>query len=180
MSDVAEKSKSSQAEKPDPKIRRIVTTHDKDGKSVIWMDANATNHKYPNERMISTLLWCTDEEPADYATKEDMGGRMLGTAPPPSGTRCMFSVLQPGQVDGPWPHMHHTDSIDYKVIISGEVTMYLDDTKTVAKAGDVIIGLGTNHAWVNEGTVPCRSMTVLVDGKPKRTGSVAGMQQQKH
>lgn len=167
-------------EKRDPMVRRIVTTHDKDGKSVIWMDGFATNHKYPNERMISTLLWSTEGAPADYALEEDGGARILGTAPPASGTRFMHSELAPGKVEGDWPHMHRTDSIDYKIIVSGEVTMYLDDTKVVARAGDVIIGRGTNHAWINEGTVPCRSVTILVDANPKRSDSVKGMVTQKH
>jgi len=167
-------------EKRDPKVRRIVTTHDKNGKSVVWMDAYATNHKYPNERMISTLLWSTEGAPADYMLEEDGGARQLGTAPPARGTRFMFSELAPGKEEGGWPHVHRTDTIDYKVIISGEVTMYLDDTKLVARAGDVIIGRGTNHAWVNEGTVPCRSVTVLVDANPKRKDSVQGLVTQKH
>lgn len=165
--------------RPDPQIRRIVTGHDKDGKAVVWIDGFATNHKYPNPRMISTLLWCTDEAPGDFMKDEDFGSRVLGTAPPPNGTRCMFSVLQPGHAAKEWPHMHRTDTIDYKVIISGEVTMYLDNSKVVCKPGDIIIQRGTNHAWVNEGSAPCRSMTVLVDGKPKREGSVSGMHTQK-
>ena len=161
--------------KRDPKIRRIVTTHDKNGKSVIWMDGYATNHKYPNDRMISTLLWSTEGSPADYMLEKDGGARLLGTAPPPFGTRFMFSELAPGKAEDDWPRLHRTDSVDYKVIISGEVTLYLDDTKVVARAGDVIIGRGTNHAWVNEGKVPCRSVTVLVDAYPKRRGSVQGL-----
>jgi mannose-6-phosphate isomerase-like protein (cupin superfamily) len=180
MSDQTTATKEKEFAKRDPHIRRIVTGHDASGKSVIAMDGYATNHKYPNERMISSLLWCTDSAPATWDTKEDMGARILGTAPPPNGTRFMHSDLAPGEVEHGWPHMHRTDSIDYKIIISGEVTMYLDDTKTVCKAGDVIIGMGTNHAWVNEGTVPCRSVTVLVDANPKRTDSVSGATTQKH
>jgi mannose-6-phosphate isomerase-like protein (cupin superfamily) len=167
--------------KPDPHVRRIVTGHDKNGKSVVSIDGYAANHKHPNERMISTLLWCTDGAPADWSSAEDFGDRKLGTAPPANGTRFMHSELQPGQVEeGGWPHMHRTDSIDYKVIISGEVTMYLDDSKVVCKPGDVIIGRGTNHAWVNEGTAPCRSVTVLVDAVPKRADAVSGLTTQKH
>ncbi len=158
--------------KRDPKVRRVVTGHDANGKSVVWIDGFATNHKYPNEKMISTLLWSTDGAPANFMTDEDGGARILGTAPPPEGTRFMFSELQPGQIGDGWPHMHHTDTIDYKVIISGEVTMYLDDSKVTLKAGDIVISRGTNHAWVNEGAIPCRSVTVLVDAIPKRSSSV--------
>lgn len=159
----------------DPKVRRIVTTHDKDGKAVVWMDGYATNHKYPNDRMVSTLLWSTEGSPADFALEEDGGARLLGTAPPACGTRFMFGELAPGKAEDARPQLHRTDSIDYKVIISGEVTLYLDDTKVVCHAGDVIVCRGTNHAWVNEGKVPCRSVTVLVDATPKRADSVKGL-----
>src|ERR1700722_1277060 len=123
---------SDEFEKKNPHVRRIVTGHDENGKAIIWMDGDAENSKYPNERMISTLLWCTDSAPADWSHDEDMGARILGTAPPANGTRFMHSQLLPGSFEGPWPaHLHRTDSIDYKVIISGEVTMYLDDSKVV-------------------------------------------------
>jgi mannose-6-phosphate isomerase-like protein (cupin superfamily) len=164
--------------KRDPKVRRVVTGHDANGKSVVWIDGHATNHKYPNEKMISTLLWCTEGSPADFMADEDAGARIIGTAPPPQGTRFMHSELQPGQAHE-WPHLHRTDTIDYKVIISGEVTMYLDNSKVTLRAGDVVISRGTNHAWVNEGSVPCRSVTILVDGKPKRAASVSGNVTQK-
>jgi mannose-6-phosphate isomerase-like protein (cupin superfamily) len=170
------------AENPNPHVRRIVTGHDENGKAIIWMDGEAENSRYPNERMISTLLWSTDSAPADWSHDEDYGARKLGTAPPANGTRFMHSVLQPSQIEGaPDPaHLHRTDSIDYKVIISGEVTMYLDDSKVVCRQGDVIISRGTNHTWINEGTDPCRSVTVLVDANPKRDDAVAGMTQQRH
>jgi quercetin dioxygenase-like cupin family protein len=172
---------SDEFEKKNPHVRRIVTGHDDSGKAIIWMDGDAENSKYPNERMISTLLWCTDSAPADWSQDEDMGARVLGTAPPANGTRFMHSQLLPGSFEGPWPeHLHRTDSIDYKVIISGEVTMYLDDSKVVCRQGDVIISRGTNHTWINEGSEPCRSVTVLVDADPKRSDAVAGLTQQRH
>jgi len=68
--------------KRDPKVRRVVTGHDANGKSVVWIDGFATNHKYPNERMISTLLWCTEGSPADFTVDEVAGARIIGTAPP--------------------------------------------------------------------------------------------------
>jgi len=163
--------------KRDPKIRRVVTGHDAQGKSMVWMDGFASNHKYGNPKMISTLLWCCESVPADFMSDEDMGNRILGTAPPPGGARFMFSELMPGDKSNDPPAMHRTDTIDFKVVISGEVTCYLDKEKVVLKAGDVIIGRGTNHAWFNHGTEPCRSVTLLLDGKPKRAGSISGMQQ---
>jgi len=165
-------------QKRDPKVRRVVTGHDKDGKSCVWKDGFATNHKYPNPRMISTLLWCGTEVPVDFMGDEDMGDRILGTAPPAGGFRFMFSELGPGDKTQPMPHLHKTDSMDFKIVLSGEVTMILDKESVILKPGDICIGRGTSHAWFNHGTEPCRSITMLIDGKPKREGSVSGMQQQ--
>ena len=161
-------------EKRDPKVRRVVTGHNKEGKSCVSIDGFATNHKYPNPRMISTLLWCGESVPVDFLGDEDMGNRILGTAPPAGGFRFMFSELGPGDKTKPKPPMHKTDSMDFKIVITGEVTCYLDEGEVILKPGDICIGRGTNHAWFNHGTEPCRSVTMLVDGKPKREGSVAG------
>ena len=68
-------------EKKDPKIRRVVTGHDAEGKSCVWLDGYATNLKFPNPRMVSALLWCCESVPADFMGEEDMGNRILGTAP---------------------------------------------------------------------------------------------------
>ena len=166
-------------EKKDPKIRRVVTGHDVEGKSCVWKDGFATNLKYPSSRMVSALLWCCESVPADFMGEEDMGNRILGTAPPPGGVRFMFSELGPAEKTKPVPNLHKTDTIDFKVVISGEVTCINDKDEVILKAGDVYIGRGNNHTWVNRGTVPCRSVTLMLDGKPKREGSVSGMQQQR-
>jgi mannose-6-phosphate isomerase-like protein (cupin superfamily) len=156
-----------------PSIRRIVTTHDNSGKSVVWIDAPATNHKFPDEKVSSTLMWATDETPTGFLVQEDAGNRVLGTAPPAGGTRFTVMEVQPGnQAHG----LHRTDTIDYVICISGEIDMDMEDSKVTLKAGDIMIQLGTNHGWVNRGSVPCRLAVVLVDGKPKRAGSVAGTQ----
>jgi quercetin dioxygenase-like cupin family protein len=60
--------------------------------------------------------------------------------------------------------MHRTNSLDYAIILSGEIYMLMDETETLLKAGDVVIQRGTNHAWSNRGTVPCQMIFVLVDG----------------
>ena len=166
-------------EKKDPKIRRVVTGHDAEGKSCVWKDGFATNLKYPSSRMVSALLWCCESVPADCMGEEDMGNRILGTAPPPGGVRFMFSELGPAEKTKPVPNLHKTDTIDFKIVISGEVTCINDKDEVILKPGDVFIGRGNNHAWFNHGTVPCRSVTLMLDGKPKREGSVSGMQQQR-
>jgi naringenin degradation protein FdeH len=61
--------------------------------------------------------------------------------------------------------MHRTRTIDYALILSGEIDMLLDDSEVHLKAGDVLIQRGTNHAWVNRGDAPCRVAFILLDAK---------------
>ncbi len=156
-----------------PQIRRIVTGHDADGKAVVWIDGLATNKKCPEPEVTSILMWVTDETPADFSAHFDAGERILGTAPPAGGTRFCVIEFRPGNRS----HVHRTDTIDYVICVSGEIDMDLEDTTVHMKAGDVMVQRGTGHSWVNRGTEPARLAFVLVDGKPKRTGSVSAGQQ---
>ncbi len=69
------------------------------------------------------------------------------------------------KADSPHPLMHRTESIDYGIVISGEMTLVLDRGETLLKQGDVVIQRGTNHAWANRSGKPCRMLFVLVDGQ---------------
>ena len=153
-----------------PSIRRVVTGHDANGKAVVWIDGAAANHKFPDDKLASTLMWVTDAD-SSFLTDTDEGARIIGTAPPAGGTRCAILEVQPGNA---LHGQHRTDTIDYCVCLTGEIEMLLDDQKVVLKAGDVLIQRGTNHAWINRGTRPARVFFVLVDAQPKRAGSVAG------
>jgi quercetin dioxygenase-like cupin family protein len=66
---------------------------------------------------------------------------------------------------GRHPMMHRTESIDYALVLSGEITMVLDDSEVLLKAGDIVVQRGTNHAWSNRSNAPCIVAFVLVDGK---------------
>jgi quercetin dioxygenase-like cupin family protein len=155
-----------------PQFRRVVTAHDADGKAVIWLDGDAANHKFPTDKITSTLLWSTDRTPTDLLATEDEGARILGSAPPPNGSRFTMMQFFPGN-DG---HMHRTDTVDYVICLSGEIDMVVDDGKSVTlRAGDVVIQRGTNHAWINRSTEPCRLAVVLIDALPKREGSISGL-----
>jgi len=156
-----------------PHVRRAVTGHDAAGKAVVWIDAPANNHKFPDEKITSTLIWVTDRDP-NLLTDVDEGSRVMGTAPPPGGTRCGVLEVQPGnELHG----QHRTDTIDYCVCLSGELEMRLDDTIVVLSAGDILVQRGTNHAWLNRGKKPARLFFVLVDACPKRPGSISGPMQ---
>jgi len=75
--------------------------------------------------------------------------------------------------DARHPYMHRTDSVDYAIIMSGEITMLLDDNDVYLTAGDVVVQRGTNHAWANRGTETCRIAFVLVDAVAKVDGGPA-------
>lgn len=156
-----------------PHFRRVVTGHAADGKPIVLIDGAATNHKFPDPKVSSTLMWSTDASPTSIEGDVDEGARILGSAPPANGSRFTMMEFQPGNV----VHgVHRTDTVDYVICISGEIDMFLDESEFVTlRPGDVLIQRGTYHAWANRSTAPCRLAVVLLDGTPKREGSVAGL-----
>src|SRR5438309_6764061 len=152
-----------------PPIRRVVTGHDADNVAKVLIDAPATNAKKPSAGTVSTLMWCTDGAPADIPVGldiEDMGARILGTAPPANGTRFAVIDFPPGN----HPHMHRTETVDYVIVIEGEIEMDMDDSTVKLKAGDILVQRGTNHAWANRSGKNARVAFVLVDGQPLGIG----------
>jgi quercetin dioxygenase-like cupin family protein len=159
-----------------PPIRRVVTGHEGDVAKVM-SDAPASNAKYPAAGTVSTLVWSTDRTPAlitagkDY---EDEGARILGTAPPANGTRFTVIDFPPGNK----PHMHRTETLDYVIVLEGEIEMDMDDSTVKLKAGDIMVQRGTNHAWANRSNARARVAFVLIDGVPLGIGKpVMGVNQ---
>jgi quercetin dioxygenase-like cupin family protein len=154
------------SEKPDyPPIRRVITGHDGAHIAKVLIDGPATNAKYPSVGTVSTLIWCTDGAPASIPVgevPEDMGARILGTAPPPKGTRFAVIDFPPGNA----PHMHRTETIDYVIVLEGEIDMDMDQSTVHLKAGDVMVQRGTNHAWANRSGARARVAFVLIDAEP--------------
>jgi quercetin dioxygenase-like cupin family protein len=149
-------------------IRRVVTGHDADNVAKVLIDGIAPNDRGPPGR-ARVLMWCTDAAPTDIAIGEhveDMGNRMLGTAPPSAGTRFTINDLPPGAPGV----MHRTETVDYCIVLAGEVDMEMDKSTIHLKAGDVVIQRGTNHSWINRGTEPARIAFVLLDAKPLGIG----------
>lgn len=162
-------------------IRRIVTGHDKNGSAKVIIDADAQNTRTGSSPgQFTTLMWCTDSMPATMPLgedAEDMGARKLGTYPPVNGTRFMIAEYPPGN----HPRMHRTETIDYIIVLDGEIDMELDEGRMVSmKRGDVMIQRGTYHAWINRGPDVCRMAFVLIDaeplgiGKPVARGGIVG------
>ena len=149
--------------------RRVITGHDSNNVAKVIIDGQAKNTKLPREGVASTLMWCSDQMPVDIAigeNAEDMGARILGTAPPANGSRFIVMEFAPGVVS----EMHRTETIDYIVVLSGEIDMDMDDSTVKLRAGDVMVQRGTNHAWANRGKEPARLAIVLMDAKPLGIG----------
>jgi quercetin dioxygenase-like cupin family protein len=148
---------------PSPPIRRVVTTHDVDGKAVVMLDGPATTHKWSGRGTVSTLVWSSDRCPADIWSKDDYGARLIDSQPPPMGSRFALIDYPPGTPG----RMHRTDTVDYVICLKGRMRMDMDDSSVELRAGDVLIQQGTNHAWVNVGDDTCRLAFVLIDGKKR-------------
>ena len=173
------------------KIRRIVTGHNDQGKAIIAIDdlaPNATEIKgWPG--LCVTELWVTGEMPVDNNGKSDQGERPMRHDPTPNGTIFRIVEIPPesatkaidttaafehlGSTNKPkaedsakHPSMHKTKSIDYLVVMSGEMWMVMEEGEVLLRPGDCIVQRGTNHAWVNKGDKPCLLAAILIDAKP--------------
>ena len=146
-------------------FRRVVTGHDATGRAVVKIDEVATNQVSARPGATACVVWTTEGFPVDNNGGEDQGLRKTGTTLD-NGTVFRILELAPGVS----PRNHRTDSIDYAVIMSGEVDMQLDDTTVHLRAGDVLVQRGTIHNWVNRGTEPCVIAFVLIAAKPAEVG----------
>jgi quercetin dioxygenase-like cupin family protein len=142
-------------------LRRVVTGHDDQGHAVVQIDEIAGNLHSKRPGHNSFVVWTTAGTPVDNTGMEDAATRPVGTALK-NGTVFRIMKLDPGVT----PRPHRTDSIDYLAVLSGSVTMELDDSKVELKAGDVLVQRGTFHNWVNNGTEPCIMAVVLIDAEP--------------
>ena len=176
-------------------IRRVVTGHDKSGKAIVISDGFApsvkSNPLRPGHR--SSDIWKTDAMPVVLTAEEadpTLGPKTIH--PAPQGTVIRIAELQPESADirnmspekarevfaamgnasasqfgrgGRHPMMHRTETIDYAVVLEGEITLILDDEDVQLKAGDVVIQRGTSHAWSNRSQNVCRMLYVLIDGR---------------
>ncbi len=175
-------------------IRRVVTGHDKNGKAIVLSDGPAPN-VYSNPLRAghkSTDLWTTTAMPAPITREEPDPTLGPQNFVPPMGVKIRISELEPEPESvrnlspekvsewyqtaghqasstfghgGRHPLMHKTETIDYAVVLEGEMTMVMDDQDIVLKAGDVLIQRGTNHAWSNRSDKRVRILYILIDGR---------------
>src|SRR5262247_792268 len=147
-------------------IRRVVTGHDKNGRAIVSIDESVKNATQTRPGAEAAVIWTSEGFPVDNDSSADTSTRKVGTTLA-GGT--VFRVVSFGP--GVAPRNHRTDSIDYAVVMAGEIDMELDDGKSVhLKAGDVLVQRGTIHNWVNKGTAPCIIAFVLVAAKPVTAG----------
>lgn len=176
-------------------FRRVVTGHDENGKAIVVSDAPASQYlERPNRPGVRlTNLWVERGCPAEFdgPTETCTGDFVLH--PPPLGSTFRVIEFQPEDPEvlrtldgkaafgemgaagnivegGRHPFMHRTDSLDYAIVLSGEIWMVMDEEEDdlLLKAGDTLIQRGNNHAWSNRGTEPCIMAFVLIDGVSRR------------
>jgi quercetin dioxygenase-like cupin family protein len=137
------------------KIRRIVTGHNENGKSMIKWDSEIDS-KPGRTGFEQVPLWATDSLPAKLSD-EDPNEWELGTSLA-NGSVLRICRYEPGVVE----RWHRTDTIDYGLVLAGELWMQMDEGEVHLKTGDVVIQRGTIHNWQNRGTEPCLMAFVLI------------------
>lgn len=139
-------------------VRRIVTGHDAKNKSIVLIDEQTSNILSTRHGQHSSVVWATDKPSPDLSKLNDISHSVKQTTIT-GGSVCRISCFDPGVS----PRMHRTESIDYAIILSGELDMELDYGKvTKLKAGDVVVQRGTIHNWRNNGKEPCYVAFILI------------------
>jgi mannose-6-phosphate isomerase-like protein (cupin superfamily) len=173
-----------------PQIRRVVTGDDAKGNSRIIEDAPAASIRNvaarPGYRAVN--VWRTEQTPATIGASDSTPSHQ-GILPPPGGTILRIIDFPPEPRDeaelrrqldstftgiykdaahdrrpGKHPGMHRTETVDYAIVLEGEIWAVMDEGETLLRAGDVLIQRGTNHAWANRSDRTARIAFVLIDG----------------
>ena len=174
-------------------IHRVVTGHDAEGKAIVASNGllPTVQEIQAIPGTVFHEVWATSGCPAPVDNGADPTVGPLMLPPPRHGTRIRFVDIPPDtddflahgaarmeeafrqigdqaastvKVSSPHPLMHRTESVDYGIVIEGEMTLVLDDSEVLLKPGSVVVQRGTNHAWANRSGRPCRMLFVLVDG----------------
>ena len=147
------------------RLRRVVTGHDKTGRAIVLHDEIAKEVTASRPGANACVVWTSEGFPVNNDGSSDDATRKTGTT---LANGTVFRVVQFNP--GVSPRNHRTDSIDYAVVMSGEIDMDIDGAVVHLKAGDVLVQRGTIHNWVNRGAEPCVIAFVLIDAKPVAVG----------
>jgi quercetin dioxygenase-like cupin family protein len=142
--------------------RRVVTGHDATGSSVFTSDDLVPAARTTPGGTLFYELWATDATPVPIGTGqgETASRSTLSVPPARNGTTLRINEMPPG-AGSP---THRTETVDYGIVLDGEVVLVLDDGETVLRAGDVVVQRGTNHRWENRSAAPARVAFILIDG----------------
>jgi len=180
------------------RVRRVLTGHDSEGRSTFIADGPAPNVKEMASMpgLALTDLWETGGAPANNDGHADAAARPVHLEPPKNGTILRIVEFPP---DSKWrnratdgaeafksigaghaqdrksadPMMHRTSTVDYIIVLKGEIHAVMETGETLLKAGDILVQRGTNHSWSVRGNEPCVVAAVLVNAKPVSFGRKA-------
>tara|TARA_X000000950_G_scaffold162031_1_gene198095 strand:+ start:156 stop:680 length:525 start_codon:yes stop_codon:yes gene_type:complete len=173
-------------------MRRIVTGHNEEGKSIITIDGPPARSLSENEGGLYEL-WNTDGKEINTLDDIDRADSEVLLSPPDGGTKFRYFQINPTPEGMPadlikeataaafekmgaahhrvdttrHPAMHKTKTIDYIILLKGDVTLLLDEEEVDLKPFDVVVQRGTNHAWVNNGSETALCIAVLIDSDLK-------------
>jgi quercetin dioxygenase-like cupin family protein len=151
--------------------RRVVTGHDQRGVSVFADDGPVPVVRTAPDGALFYEVWGTGAMPAPVSAIEpdptvlsntvlSNTGSAVTVPPAPNGTKIRINEFPPGVVSP----MHRTQSVDYGIVLEGEVVLVLDDSETTLRPGDVVVQRGTAHRWENRTEATARMAFILIDG----------------
>jgi mannose-6-phosphate isomerase-like protein (cupin superfamily) len=173
-------------------MRRIITGHNQAGKSVITIDSPPARSIGEDVGGLFEI-WNTDGLPVDTKDNLDRADSEIILSPPANGTKFRYFQINPTPEGVSWealqdlaaeaferigaahhrvdtsrhPAMHKTETIDYIVLLKGDVSLLLDEEEVRLEPFDTVVQRGTNHAWVNHGDEPALLIAVLIDAELK-------------
>lgn len=169
-------------------MRRVITGHDENGKSIVVLDGPPARSIGEDVGGLFEL-WNTDGNMINTTDKIDRADSKIILSPPSNGSKFRYFQINPTPEGVPMdvmqdmaaeafekigashhrvdttkhPAMHKTDTIDYIILLKGDVTLILDQEEVDIKPFDVVVQRGTNHAWVNNGSEPALLIAILID-----------------
>ncbi len=148
--------------------RRVVTGHDQTGKSVVLSDGPPPQHHPMHGAEVGAdffEIWnSTRAVPLLSATEPEPNERAF-TIMPVSGHLLRIIEIYPPSKGGKRTVMHRTSTVDYVVVIKGEIVLVLDDSEVTLRPGDVVVQRGTDHAWENRSSAPARMAFFHIDAQ---------------